>query len=285
MEKLLRFEPNLEEIIDRALKEDIGTGDLTTEFLVDGKKKARGIIIAEEKAVVCGLYIVKRIFEKLDQSAEFRSRIEDGKEVEQSKIVAEIEALAKSLLTGERVALNFLQKLSGVATMTRKFVKAVEGTGVAIAGTRKTSPLLRGLQKYAIEVGGGMTHRLRLDDGILIKDNHLAVVGEVKQAVKKAKAKAPSGMKVEVEVKGLGELKEALEAKADIILLDNMNLKQLKEAVKMNGGRAILEASGGVGLENVRKIAETGVNYISVGALTHSTKAVHFTMNIIPIDE
>ncbi len=285
MERLLQFEPDLEALIDRALREDVGKGDITTQLVVDGRKRALGSILAEEKSVVCGLGLVRRVFEKLEAGAKFKTNLQDGAEVESGNIVAEIEASAATILTGERLALNFIQQLSGTSTLARKFVKAVEGTGVKIAATRKTAPTLRGLQKYAVEVGGATTHRMRLDDGILIKDNHLAVCGDIIAAVKRAKAHAPKGMKVEVEVESLGELQKVLEAGADIILLDNMNMEKLKEAVRINAGRAQLEASGGVKLESVRAIAQAGVNIISVGALTHSAPAIHFTMKIKLLDD
>jgi nicotinate-nucleotide pyrophosphorylase (carboxylating) len=278
--RLLKFEPRLEKIIDKAIREDVGRGDITTELLFDEKKKADGLILAEDKCIVCGVYIAQRVFEKLDPSTKFRVEVKDGDEIQPGKIVAELSAKARHILTGERLAINFMQHLSGIATLTRKFVRAVEGTNAKIAATRKTTPLLRGLEKYAVTTGGGFAHRMRLDDGILIKDNHLALFGDVKEAVIVAKANAPRGKKVEVEVESLGELRDALEAKTDIILLDNMNIEKLKEAVKMAKGKALLEASGGVKLENVREIAMSGVDFISVGALTHSAPAVHFNMII-----
>ncbi len=280
MEGIKKFEPELEGLIERALREDIGKGDLTTELVVDGKKKARGVIIAEERSTLCGLYLAKRVFEKLDPKAVFSTKLKDGTEVEAGKIVAEVEGKARAILSGERLALNFIQQLSGIATLTRKFTRAVEGSGVKIAATRKTMPGLRNIQKYAVVMGGGITHRLRLDDGILIKDNHLTVAGDIIEAVKRAKSKAPKGMQVEVEVESLGELQKVLEAGADIILLDNMNIEKLKEAVRINAGRALLEASGGVNLEQVKAIAQAGVNIISVGALTHSAPTIHFTMKL-----
>jgi len=280
MRKVLKFEPGLEKLIDKAIREDVGKGDITTELLFDDHKPARGLVLAEDKCIVCGCYIAQRIFEKLDPKARFRVEVKDGDEIQPGKIVAELSARARRILTGERLAMNFMQHLSGIATLTRKFVRAVEGTPAKIAATRKTTPLLRNLEKYAVEIGGGYSHRMRLDDGILIKDNHLALFGDVKQAVTMAKAHAPRGKKVEVEVESLGELRDALEAKADIILLDNMNLEKLREAVKMAKGKAVLEASGGVKLESVREIALTGVDFISVGALTHSAPAVHFNMII-----
>ncbi len=227
--------------------------------------------------------MVKKVFEKLDPQAKFKANFDDGDEVKKEDVVAEIEGKARALLSGERLALNFLQHLSGVATLTRKFVQEVKDTQAQIMATRKTLPLLRGLQKYAVVVGGGLSHRLRLDDGILIKDNHLQIAGEIKKAIKQAKAKAPEKMPVEVEVESLEELKQALEAGADIVLLDNMPAQQLKEAVKIAKGKALLEASGGVKLENVKQIAQSGVDFISVGALTHSVPAITFQMHIHPV--
>lgn len=283
IKRLLRFEPGLERMIDKAIKEDVGKGDITTGLLFDERKRAHGLILAEDKCVICGIYIAQRVFEKLDPSAKFKIEARDGDEVGPGKIVAELTAKSKHILTGERLALNFLQHLSGISTLTRKFVRAVEGTKAEIAATRKTTPLLRGLEKYAVEIGGGYSHRMRLDDGILIKDNHLALFGDIKEAVKRAKARAPKGKKVEVEVESLGELQDVLEAKADIVLLDNMNLEKLKEAVRIAGTRAVLEASGGINIDTVRGIALTGVDIISVGALTHSAPSVHFNMMIRPL--
>ena len=283
IKKLLKFEPGLERIIDKAIKEDVGKGDITTELLFDEKQRAHGLILAEDKCVVCGIYITQRVFEKLDPSTKFKIEARDGDGIGPGKIVAELTAKSKHILTGERLALNFLQHLSGISTLTGKFVAAVQGTKAEIAATRKTTPLLRGLEKYAVAIGGGYSHRMRLDDGILIKDNHLALFGDIKEAVKRAKANAPRGKKVEVEVESLGELQDVLEAKADVVLLDNMNLEKLKEAVKIAAGRAVLEASGGVNIDTVRDIALTGVDVISVGALTHSAPAVHFNMMIRPL--
>jgi nicotinate-nucleotide pyrophosphorylase (carboxylating) len=276
--KLLKYEPKLESIIGKAIREDVGKGDITTELLFDDRQKAHGLILAEDRCIVCGTYIAQRVFEQLDPSANVRTEVKDGDEIQPGKIVAEITGRARRMLTGERLAMNFLQHLSGIATLTRKFVRAVEGTGAKIAATRKTTPLLRGLEKYAVETGGGFSHRMRLDDGILIKDNHLALFGNIREAVASTKAKAPRGKKVEVEVESLGELRDVLEAGADIILLDNMNIEKLREAVRIAKGKALLEASGGVHLENVREIAISGVDFISVGALTHSAPAVHFNM-------
>jgi len=276
--KLLKYEPKLESIIGKAIREDVGKGDITTELLFDDRQKAHGLILAEDRCIVCGTYIAQRVFEQLDPSANVRTEVKDGDEIQPGKIVAEITGRARRMLTGERLAMNFLQHLSGIATLTRKFVRAVEGTGAKIAATRKTTPLLRGLEKYAVETGGGFSHRMRLDDGILIKDNHLALFGNIREAVASTKAKAPRGKKVEVEVESLGELRDVLEAGADIILLDNMNIEKLREAVRIAKGKALLEASGGVHLENVREIAMSGVDFISVGALTHSAPAVHFNM-------
>jgi len=280
IKKLMKFEPGLERIIEKAIKEDVGKGDLTTELLIEPKKKAHGLILAESKAIVCGCYIVQRVFEKLDPKVKFSISVKDGDEIEPGKIVAEMSGRASSILTGERLALNFLQHLSGVSTLTRKFVRAVEGSRAKIAATRKTTPLLRNLEKYAVEIGGGFSHRMRLDAGILIKDNHLALFGDLKAAVIQSKTNAPKGKKVEVEVESLGELRDALAAQADIILLDNMNVEKLKECVKIADGRCVLEASGGITLDNVRAVAQTGVDFISVGALTHSAPAVHFTLMI-----
>jgi len=283
VERILEFEPGLEQLIELALQEDLGKGDITTELLIPKEKEAVGRIIAEEDAILCGIYPAKLVFFKLDSRARIIKAGQDGDEVKKGQVILEIQARASALLSGERTALNFLQHLSGVATLTQKFVEQVKHTRAKITATRKTIPILRGLQKYAVVVGGGETHRLRLDDGILIKDNHLEILGDLKKAVEQAKSRAPQGMPVEVEVESLEDFHKALEAGADIIMLDNMTSEQLKEVVKQTKGKVLLEASGGIRLENVREVAESGVDFVSVGFLTHSVPAISFSMHLEPI--
>lgn len=271
----------IEEIVKSALKEDLGWRDLTS-CLIGDDIKAVGRIFSKEEGILCGSEIARMVFQTLQADCEFKSFLKDGERLSPSSLIAEVRGKARALLGGERVALNFLQHLSGIATLTRKFVEGAKGTNAKILATRKTIPLLRALEKYAVEVGGGCPHRFALYDGILIKDNHLAILGDLKKAVKMAKQAFPYH-KIEIEVRNLEELKLALEAGADIILLDNMDIEDIKEAVKLGKGMALLEVSGGVTLENIRGIAETGVDFISVGALTHSAKAIDINMELYPL--
>jgi nicotinate-nucleotide pyrophosphorylase (carboxylating) len=232
---------------------------------------------------VAGLAVAKAVFSQVDSKLKFKPFVRDGDRVKAGTIVARLEGDGRSLLKGERVALNFLQHLSGIATLTARFVEAVLGTKATILDTRKTTPGLRALEKYAVRMGGGRNHRMSLSDGILIKDNHLALAGNLKTAVQQARKKAPRGFKVEVETTNLKEVEAALSARADIILLDNMTIPQLKEAILLINGQALTEVSGGVNLNAIREIASTGVDFISIGALTHSAPAVDLSMDIAPL--
>ncbi|HEY5593598.1 MAG TPA: carboxylating nicotinate-nucleotide diphosphorylase [Nitrospiria bacterium] len=272
----------LRPIVERALKEDIGSGDLTTRLLFPKTIKAEAAIQVKQEAILAGLTVAEAVFKKVDPKLKFKSLARDGDRVKAGTIVARLEGDGRSLLKGERVALNFLQHLSGIATLTARFVEAVRGTKATILDTRKTTPGLRNLEKYAVRTGGGRNHRMNLSDGILIKDTHLALAGSLKAAVERAKKNASRGFKVEAETTNRTELEEALAAKADIILLDNMSIPQLKEAVLLINGQALTEVSGGVNLNNVREIASTGVDFISIGALTHSAPAVDLSMDITP---
>ena len=272
----------LRTIVERALKEDIGSGDLTTRLLFPKTIKAEAAIQVKQEAILAGLTVAEAVFKKVDPKLKFKSLARDGDRVKAGTIVARLEGDGRSLLKGERVALNFLQHLSGIATLTARFVEAVRGTKATILDTRKTTPGLRNLEKYAVRTGGGRNHRMNLSDGILIKDTHLALAGSLKAAVERAKKNASRGFKVEAETTNRTELEEALAAKADIILLDNMSIPQLKEAVLLINGQALTEVSGGVNLNNVREIASTGVDFISIGALTHSAPAVDLSMDITP---
>jgi len=271
----------IDKIIEQALLEDIGTGDITSESIIPLNLKAKGIIKTSEEGVVAGLDIACLVFKKLDSEICFQSKMKDGNKILPEEILAEITGPARIILKGERVALNFLQRLSGIATITSKFCQEVKDLPVRIVDTRKTTPGLRILEKYAVRMGGGHNHRFGLYDAVLIKDNHIAVAGGIKSAVNSVRKQISHTVKIEVEVENLSQLQEALEMKVDIIMLDNMNLDTIKEAVKMVKGTALIEASGGITLEKVRKIAQTGVDLISIGALTHSVKSLDINMEIV----
>jgi nicotinate-nucleotide pyrophosphorylase (carboxylating) len=260
--------------VDRWLAEDIGDGDLTSVAVIDEDATCTARLLLKEAGVICGLGVAAEVFERL--GATLDPLAADGETVEPGP-VARIDGPARGILAGERLALNLLGRLSGVATLTRRYVDAVAGTGAVILDTRKTTPGLRNLEKYAVACGGGQNHRLGLFDGILIKDNHLRVAGSLAGAVGRAKE---TGAPVEVECDTLDQVREALAAGADSILLDNMSLPELREAVELSRGQARLEASGGVTLETVRAIAETGVDFISVGALTHSARALDVSLEV-----
>ncbi|MBI2487515.1 MAG: carboxylating nicotinate-nucleotide diphosphorylase [Deltaproteobacteria bacterium] len=264
----------VELIIENALQEDIGSGDITTEPLFPENTKCKAIIMAKEDGVVAGLPVAERVFRKLDKNILWNEKKREGETVKPKDILAEIEGSTRAILTGERVALNFLQRLSGIATLTSKFVKAVEGLPVRILDTRKTVPGLRILDKYAVSIGGGYNHRFGLYDGALIKDNHIKLAGGIAQAVKLIRQEVKSESKIEVETSTLVEVKEAIETGVDIIMLDNMPTEIMSEAVKLINGKALTEASGGITLDNVRRVAKTGVDFISIGALTHSCRAL-----------
>ena len=297
----------LRQIVQRALEEDIGSGDVTAEAICEPDQMGRAVIRTKEPCVVAGVPVAQLVFEMLDAQIEFTSHVRDGERLSAHQTVAEISGRLRAILMGERTALNFLQRLSGIATMTARYVEAVKDFSVKILDTRKTAPGLRILDKYAVRVGGGQNHRMGLFDGVLIKTNHIRAAGGIAKAVERARRLAPTTLKVEVEVKDLTELREALDAGADIIMLDNMSLEEMRQAVQLvkgptplspfpkeEGEKAplpasgrgwgrgpLLEASGGVTLENVREIAATGVDFISVGALTHSVKAIDMHLEVL----
>ena len=261
------------------IAEDLGAGDLTSEAVVPEGATARAVILLKERGVVCGLEPARAVFEVLDPEVAFETVTADG--VETQGEIARLEGDARALLGGERLALNLLGRLSGIATLTRRYVDAVDGTGATILDTRKTTPGLRGLEKYAVRCGGGTNHRLGLDDGVLIKDNHLRLAESLGAAVELAKASgAEVEVEVEVECESLEQVREALGTGADWILLDNMSPPRLEEAVALAAGRARLEASGGITLDNVRAVAETGVDFISIGALTHSARSLDVSLEV-----
>ena len=272
--------PAVDRLIRLALEEDVGRGDATTRATIPSHQAARGEITAKAAVVLAGLPIIGMVLAQTDKTAGVRLLAPEGSQVPVGTVVAEVWGQAAGLLTAERTLLNFLQHLSGVATLTRKFVEAVAGTRCTIIDTRKTLPGLRLLDKYAVVQGGGRNHRLGLDDGVLIKDNHIAVCGGVGAAVRQARSQASTWLRIEVECTTMTEVEEALDAQADIILLDNMTTAQMTEAVQLIHGRALVEASGNISLARVREVAETGVDFISVGVLTHSTPAADLSMSV-----
>ena len=271
----------IDNIIKTALLEDINYLDAATDYLIDDSQTNTAKFIAKSDGVLCGLEIALRVFEVLEPGA-VKAEIykNDGDELKAGDIIAELQGKTKTILKGERTALNLIQHMSGVATAVNKAVKLVEGTKATIADTRKTLPGLRPLQKYAVTVGGGKNHRYNLSDAAMLKDNHVDAGGGITNAVKKLKSKLGHMTKIELEVRNLDELNEALEAGVDVIMLDNMSTDMMKEAVKITDGRAVLEASGGITDETIREIAETGVDIISMGAITHSVKAFDISLKI-----
>lgn len=270
--------PQVEQIITLALNEDIGTGDITTLSTIPADKTALGRFVAKEDMIICGIDLAAHIFARVDPSIELKANFKDGDAVKKGDVIATVSGNAQNVLTGERTALNFMQRLTGIATRTHASVAEVAGTNAKITDTRKTTPGLRVLEKYAVRVGGGTNHRFNLADGVLIKDNHIAVSGGIKNAVKNARAVIPHTLKIEVEVETKEQLAEALDAGADIIMLDNMSYDLMRECVGLVAGRALVEASGNMGEKNLREVAETGVDIISIGALTHTVKAADISL-------
>jgi nicotinate-nucleotide pyrophosphorylase (carboxylating) len=268
----------IDRIIEIALAEDIHTGDITTLAVLPKPRRMRARLIAKEPMVLAGVAIAERVFTKLDPSVRFSAAFSDGAQLEAGDVIARIEGDAASLLQGERVSLNLLQRMCGIATQTAAYVKEIAGTGARVVDTRKTTPGLRVLEKYAVRIGGGTNHRTGLYDGVLIKENHIAAAGGILEAIRLARSYIPHTLKVEVETENLEQVTLALQAGADIIMLDNMGLPEMAEAVLLIGHRALVEASGGVNLNSIRAIAETGVDIISVGALTHSVRATDISM-------
>jgi nicotinate-nucleotide pyrophosphorylase (carboxylating) len=268
------------ELITRAIEEDIGHGDITTGLLVPETNESRALFIAKGSFVLAGMPFAEEVFRIIDSSVAFRVFHNEGARVSRGAVLAEVSGKTRVLFAGERISLNLLQRLSGIATLTSQFVEAIKGTKAKILDTRKTTPCLRFMEKYAVRVGGGTNHRFGLYDGILIKDNHIEEVGSIKDAVRLARAGYHLA-RIEVEVENLKELQEAIEAGADIVMLDNMAARDMAEAVAYAKGRVTIEASGNINLANVMEVAETGVDLISVGALTHSTTAADISMKIV----
>jgi len=272
--------PHLDQLIDMALAEDIGTGDITTDYLVPCHNQGHGIIVAKEDIVIAGLDIAKTVFQRLDPKVRLQSAYVDGAEIGCGDTVLVLEGSLRALLTAERPALNFLQHLSGIATHVRTYVNALKHRRVRLVDTRKTTPGWRVLEKYAVRMGGAHNHRMGLFDGILIKDNHIAACGGIRLAVASARKQISHLIKIEVEVSDLAGVHEALESGADVIMLDNMDIAHIREAVSVIQRRAVVEVSGGITLKHLAELAETGVDLISVGALTHSARAVDLSMRI-----
>ena len=270
----------VDDIIKTALQEDINYLDTTTDLMIPATARSTARFMAKAEGVVCGLEVALRVFELLDPTFSYEIRLPEGSRVAYGDIIAELEGSTRCLLKGERTALNLLQHMSGVASATDRYVRLVEGTRAAITDTRKTLPGLRALQKYAVTVGGGKNHRFNLSDGAMLKDNHIDAAGGIPQAVAAIREKLGHMVKLEVETRNLDEVRQALEAGADVIMLDNMDGPTMKAAVDLVAGRALLEASGGITDETLRAVAETGVDIVSIGALTHSVKALDISMKI-----
>jgi nicotinate-nucleotide pyrophosphorylase (carboxylating) len=276
--------PGTERLIDLALEEDLGRGDLTTDAVIGPTARGRGTIVAREAVIVAGLAVAARVFQRVDPRTTLAPLVADGQAVAAGGVLLSVEGSARALLRAERTALNFLQRLSGIATRTHQFAAAVAGTRTRIADTRKTYPGARMLEKAAVRAGGGSNHRFDLGSGILIKDNHLAIAGSIAEAIRRARVLAPHGMKVELEVDTLAQLDEALAAGVDIVLLDNFDDQAVAAAINRVAGaspRPQVEVSGGITLERVRKLAELGVDIISVGGLTHSARAVDLSLELV----
>lgn len=274
------FSNPVNKLIDLALEEDIGGGDVTTEHSVPAQAEGQGAIVAKENLVIAGLDLAQHVFQRIDAGVVFQTDYKDGDRIDQGQTVVTLSGRLSALLTAERTALNFLQRLSGIATYVRTYVAMLEGKKVKLLDTRKTTPGWRELEKYAVRTGGGTNHRMGLFDAVLIKDNHIVASGSISEAVRRIKANVSDGMTIEVEATHIGEVEEALDAGAHIIMLDNMDLDQIKEAVNFVNGRAKLEVSGGITRKHLADLADTGIDFISSGALTHSAKAVDLSMRI-----
>jgi len=275
------YDSHIDTIIDTALDEDLGSGDITTSSIINSSLKGKAELVTKEEILLAGIDIFAKVFSRLDPEIVIECAYHDGDPIPKGARIGTVTGSMRGILAGERTALNFLQHLSGIATLTRQYVKKTDPSMVRVIDTRKTIPGLRVLEKYAVRMGGGFNHRFGLFDGILIKDNHIAAAGSISEAVKKMRAAAPHTLKVEVEVEDIKGLEEAIEAGADAILLDNMSVKEMKEAVLIANKRVLLEASGGITLETIEAISKTGVNLISVGALTHSARSVDISLEVI----
>jgi nicotinate-nucleotide pyrophosphorylase (carboxylating) len=274
----------IDKIITRAIEEDLGTGDITTDTIISPDLKGEAVLISRERIILAGIHVFSRVFTLLDPGVRFEYHHEDGDMVLPGAFICQISGRLSSILKAERTALNFLQRMSGIATLTGEYVKKAGPCRAKILDTRKTAPGLRVLDKYSVRVGGGFNHRIGLFDGILIKDNHIAAAGSITAAVNMARKNAPHTIKIEVEVENIDGVKEALDGRVDTILLDNMTVEEIRKAVKTIDSRALIEVSGGINLSTISEIAGTGVDLISVGALTHSVKAADLSLEIVQQD-
>jgi len=270
----------LDRLIDLALLEDVGPGDLTSEALIPADARGRAVFLCKERMVLAGTEAARRTFRAVDPSCEVRFHVEEGRVIEPGSVFGTVEGPVRSILVGERTALNFLQRLCGIATLTRRYVEALAGSRLTLLDTRKTIPGHRVLEKAAVRAGGARNHRFALYDGVLIKDNHLAAVGSIEEAIRLARLRAPSLTKVEVEVEDVEGARRAAEAGADVILLDNMSDEQIAEAVRVIAGRALTEISGGISLERLPRLAATGADFVSAGAITHQARAVDISLDL-----
>lgn len=276
---------NVDNLLMQALREDISDEDVTTNAVMRESKKGQAQLICKEDGIIAGVDVFRRVFELLDEETEIKTFVSDGDAVKKGEVLAEIRGDMRVILSGERTALNYLQRMSGIATYTHSVVGLLEGSGIQLLDTRKTTPNMRIFEKYAVRVGGGHNHRYNLSDGVLIKDNHIGAAGGVAKAIKMARDYAPFVRKIEVEVENLEMLAQALDAGADIIMLDNMTVDMMKEAVAMAKGRAKTECSGNITMENIEKIKEVGVDYVSSGALTHSAPILDVSLkNLHPVE-
>lgn len=273
----------LNDLIKRCLEEDVGYGDITTRSLIPASQVAEGIFYAKDTGIIAGIEISQAVFRYLDPDVEMQILKADGEAVKHGDTIAIVKGRSQALLTGERTALNFLQRLSGIASQTRRLTELIKYSKAELLDTRKTTPGLRVLEKYAVAVGGARNHRFGLYDGVMIKDNHIKAAGGIQKAVSLARQKVPHTVRIEVEVESLAQLEEALEARADIIMLDNMDPATMKEAVAITNGRALLEASGGIKEDHLPEVAKTGVDFISMGALTHSAISLDISFDILEV--
>jgi nicotinate-nucleotide pyrophosphorylase (carboxylating) len=272
---------NIDDLIETALNEDMPEGDITSENIIPLDSVSRAFIVAKEEGVLAGIHVAERVMKKIDRAVIFKIYRKDGQKISIGDKIASLKGPSVSLLKGERIALNFLQRMSGIATTTQKFVKALEGKKTKVLDTRKTTPGLRNLEKYAVRMGGGTNHRFSLSDMVMIKDNHVKIVGNISDAVLAAREKIKPGIKIEVETTDRKEAEEALKSGADIVMLDNMSLRKMRGVMKLLSGKVLVEVSGNINLSRASKIAELGVDFISVGALTHSYKSLDISMEFI----
>jgi len=269
----------LDRIIDNALREDMPEGDITSENVVSQDSTSKAVITGKEEGILAGIEVAEKVFKKIDPEIRIKKYFRDGQGIKKGEKLAVLQGSSISLLKGERTALNFLQRMSGIATLTRRFVNGLRGSSTKLLDTRKTTPGLRILEKYAVKTGGGENHRFSLSDMVMLKDNHLRLVGDIRTAVERARANIRPGIKIEVETSNLKEVKEAINSGADMVMLDNMSLNKMREVVEWVNGRVPLEVSGKVDLDNIKDIALLGVDYVSVGSLTHSFKSLDISMN------